>query len=948
MSDQIHSSQAEATSTQKDVLSHPKRSILKSSLLQNIDAHPDESQSQTQSQLIPTIADEDLTSNLQTLDKSNRRVSFAPDVTMHSFDFVVSSTQNQPSNVTHAKPIKKVLENTQEEDDNTGSMELTGLVHVIPVKYNNVISGEQTQEGSTDMSLDTIQKEEKMSPIPLSINMDDFDAKSDSNMELTGTFNQTSNRNSNTMNFTKISFTADDRNITNDTDDMDLTDTPKVKALTKTTQPTAEIQDDNEMDLTEVKISSPSNQRRHKMLPPPVKLNSHIISRTINSDESDEEMDLTQIRKVPVHNHDENQEETGMDLTEVHKNILNTADGKINISHEAEDTGMDFTQIHNNNNPDKFIEDNGMDFTQIHNSAMTNAENSLRTEMELTKIQPHMKTIETTNSQSNATDDTMDLTNVISQPTNRTTNIDSKRTRVTYDNAELQSKNKISRTLSTTISEAERMSPIKLDELDNLEIDHDSKIYSLDKFLNDIQSNFLQEIEVLKVSPKPTPISLKEQVSIDNNKLHSLTSLYSDIPWLQMVTFMSKELIMMNDKSQHVFDDLQKQIVTSNSPPALFKQYYNSNNIGKKTINEQLNIVKLYSFLEAKKTWYKWQLSNLENVKVILNENLAMLHERKSNIDKKLKQQEDLNKKVKALKESIKQDILTFRNSVNVNLKEASLDNKIKLAKLKRYLEIQKTNIKELPSLKKNRDQLIKNVSNVKRTVTNLQNLNQDVAVNLLKKDKTLHAIIKNKLKSLESITGIYFTCFSNDIIKLQIPILATKLTFEIHLNETCGDFIIRTLSTVNDTFANLIFADYFKNNYNPKTPIIEVMNVLLTGIRNILPVIRQFKLIQRIFVTHIRQATDSENEYFIELKQQDFTTGELVMYHIPLLSFKSFVDGSDDNLVVNASIINGSTVCDRSKLETLFISKTRHIIPLFNKKHVTVTEVISKLSQPH
>lgn len=930
MSDQVYSSQVDATSTQKTESFVPKRSILKSSLSQNIDAQPDASLSlvQTQSQQTATVADEELTSNSQVLDRLNRRVSFAPDVTLHSFDFVVSSTQNAPSKLINANPVNQPLPNSlDKKEDDSGSMELTGPIQMTPVRPNNTILSGQIHEEYEEMTPDPIQREEKMSPIPLTVNMDDFDSRNDSAMELTGTFNQNNDKSENTIQFTKIPFTADDNNVVTSNQDMDLTEIRNDNHNVKGTIPLTKNQEDNDMDFTEVKITLPKERTSKKNLLP---LNNKYGSATENHnnyEENEEEMEFTQIKKQP-NKMFVNDEETGMDFTKIHNNTVSTKD---DISNHMNRHSIDY----------KPTEETGMDFTQINKIPTVNEESDYENEMDLTNIQQSVQTSATGKSHSNNEDDSMEFTNVISQPISSNEKPDSKRTRVIYDKAELQSNVKIPRTRTTTISEAERMSPIKLDELNDHPIFQGSKTYSLGKFLEDIQSDFLQEIEDLKVPLNPISIPFKEQhhLSDANDKLQLLISLYSDIPWLQMVTFMSKELIMMNDKSQHVFDDLQTQIAASHSPPLLFKHYYSVTDIEKEKINEQLYVVKQYSYLEAKKTWYKWQLSNLDNIKIILNENLSILQARKINIDKKLSQQQKLNSEMIALKESIKQDVITFKNSVNINLKEVSLDNKIKLAKLKRYLEVQKANINELPTLKRNRNQLISDARKLKQALISLQGRYQDVDKNLLTKYRSSHLIIKDKLKSLENITGIHFKSFSNNLICFQMPLLSSDLILEFNLNATCGDFMTYTLNSIQDTFTNLLFADHFKKNYNPKTPIREVIAILLTSIRNILPVIRQFKLLQRIFVTHIRQVAGSEHEYLIELKQANFISGHSVIYQIPLLSFKSFMDGSKDNLVVHASIPNGQVEADTNELVIFFTSKTRHIIPPLNKKHVTVID---------
>lgn len=925
MSSQLEEYQEDTTSSHK---LRPTRSILKQTLSQNISSQfndPQTSQPQPEAPT-STVVDEDLTSTSQLLNRSHRRVSFAPDVTLHSFDFVVSSTQNAPpTNIPRKEPkkgqqatqpvqhdISQRVEEGQEEDST--SMELTGPINLN--KNTHLINQplEPIQDEPEDMSIDLLPREERMSPISLSFDKYEIgNGKTDGTMELTGSFKQIDEKDSNTMDFTKISFYPDDAN-TSKSQDMDLTGVQNYSNNTRSSLPlTIERpqEEDETMDLTQIKS--------HEVFRPP-------------KDQA-AEMELTQTHNVTKNNNirssEESDDDNELDLTEI--NIKRTP------RTGSDETQMELTQIHKPLAvPNKISTTNPIANNQVADE----------NEMELTGIQFHQIDLSlhqkhSKNNDSNVDGEdhelSMEFTNILRQSIeNSNTNV--KRLRIDTDNEEMTRQNKIPHTDDPKLSDPERMSPIKLAEIYNEGTflpERDN--YSLTKFLTDINSNFLKEIEDLSISPGPIYIGCKASTSTDiGKKLHLLTSLYCDIPWFQMITFMSNELTTMNEKSELVFNNLQKQISTGVTPPLLLKQYYSASDVEQKNITDQLNIVKLYASLEAKKTWYKWQLSNLENVKVILKDNLSLLRERQELLEGKLIEQQKLNNDIKLLKESIKNEIAALKNNINTNMKELSLENKIKLAKLKRMVELSKGNVIDLPILIRQKQQVDNEISKLRQIVSNLQNKDQDVDISLLEQNKASCNIVRRKLRILENITGIHFIKITNDQITFKVS--ALNFPLEIHLNESCGSFFSRTLERIRDPFVKLIFANHFSTNYNTQVPTYEVLHVLFLRIRSLLPVIREFNLLRRIFIIHIRRIKERNTEHLIELKCQNFTTRQSVLYQIPVIDFKNFLDDSTNGLTVRASVTPAKQDLGIEQLQTLFTTKTRHIIPLLNDQHVTVT----------
>lgn len=922
----------ESTSTQQSLNSNlPKKSILKNSIINDGDIVSNDSQSRAvQQSAVPSHFDQndshDLTSITQTLlDKSNRTVSFAPDVTLHSFDFVVNkntnnnnvtslaTTKNNPNLVTPIKIKPALHRSVQEKDDDSMTMELTNPINVPDNNYNN-----NTNDGKNKTTVDTIEREEKMSPIPLSINIvdDNFENKNDSTMELTEVFNSkiisntnnnkednnnSSNNNNNpdTMDFTQIPFIHG----ASDTENMDLTQISKhvPNKFLET--------DENSMDFTQT--------YKNNMNKPSTETSSNLIIGNQN-----EKRDFTQINLKENNQEKQEDTETEMQLTQPYYSNLN----ELNINN-FNDNKQDLTE-------------HEMEFTQIRlrdNNNHNNNESEGDSEMDLTNISSHFSY--------NKNDDKINNKNII---TNTATNndvysISSKRSREN-DNEENQTytPKKSSHDNSNLVSNAEQMSPIKFNELNtNNYIDNNdsaSKHYSLVKFLTDIESNFIQAINAMKVSPQPVSLNVTENKTMDltHNKLSAVLSLYSDIPWLQMITFMAKELIIMNEKSQHVISNLQIQISNSKTPPLLLKRYYDSTDNERKSIKEQLGVIKLYSSLEAKKSWYKWQLSNLENVKIILKENLSLLKLKSSKLNQKLNQFEHLYNQIITLRESLKNDIITHKNSIDINLKEVSLDNKIKLAKLKRYMEVHKANVKELPTVINKKKQLSTDILKLNETLNKLKRKYQNTNVDEYQKEQLSNFKLRDKLNLWGNLTGIHFVKIANDAIILKIPFLPMEISLEIQLKNDFKTFISSIPNHIKDNSVRVFFLTQFQNKYDHQQLMMNIIHSILLDIKMLFPVLQHFYLLQGIFTTHLKKHDDKNNEYLIELKQMHFESNQLILYHIPLLDFKSFVCGNSENLSVYVSPPDKETM-NINELMTLFTTKTRHVIPLLNKNRITL-----------
>ena len=124
------------------------------------------------------------------LDKATRRVSFAPDVTLHSFDFVPTNN-SEDAQLAASRDASVSL-----EVDSSMTMDITAPVAVAPkpvVAVDGRLDTEATQkynddddDDDDDQSMEFTMRQERLSPIILSFNEDGSNANGNSKDDTNG------------------------------------------------------------------------------------------------------------------------------------------------------------------------------------------------------------------------------------------------------------------------------------------------------------------------------------------------------------------------------------------------------------------------------------------------------------------------------------------------------------------------------------------------------------------------------------------------------------------------------------------------------------------------------------------------------------------------------------------------------------------------------------------
>lgn len=1009
----MSSSQQSIDERNNNVKSNAKRSILKTKANGNNDLkaiHPDLDHSLNLTS--QKMMDYDSQDNTNT--RLNRRVSFAPDVTLHSFNFVgkeKNEIENESMDLTEPMEVSSTTPN----NINLNASNVNSSSNIIVSSQNN-----ESEE------MDFTERQEKLSPILLPILDNNNDDDKESTMELTET-NFESKNNKEDLNRLEItqsySNNGDPPNNTlppvgdiqnnkipliqdSNEDEMELTeinpfDAEKVPVPNEGTKyESPQMQEQQSMDFTQVH-NNPLNENRTEQKNTNSQVENNEDTKENSFEAQEQSMELTQLQKTETSNNDTNADSISNDnqisLTEIktqpvkntHLTTLNITNHNENIENDMiADEQMELTQVipksvqenkpvphntsmfiqtKNTNN----VDEETMQFTQVQKqdgilkpysmfahdfskakineksstksndivsrsrkdslqNLTNNIEDDINNQMELTQIYSAKRTLD---------DNEMELTEI--QSVKRALNDDA----TMYRTPEKKLKITQEETSDMDLTQAEKMSPIKIEQFENnydtnnennsndtnknnsndIDQNDDTNIESDN---NDIKTNknspiillndFIEEIGFLTnqsiLQPQPKKIQFPS-IRMSNQKKGKIFDLYNcfygELPFLQMSAFSCMEILKTNDESRRSFQDLQRQISSSSFPPLLLKEYSTSDNDIKISMIEQLKLVKSYSMLMAKKSLYKWQLSHFDNIEKVLSENLNVLNTINDELVNKYNEIKEIYNKINEIKKSLKDEINALQNKPEEVTIARSVEKKIKLQILRRYLQIKNLKSSELSQLSGQR----------KKIELDIEMLTSRLALNGKKSRqfKDIDDSVCDKLHFYRNISGLKLNKVNGSIICVGLSSMS-HISFNIDLTETCEQFSSRIRkSTFDCDLVKILLQEIIDKNYNPTLLIKNVITYLLHDLIGMEPILDCYYILQLLFVTRITK----ENE--IEFDHYQFDSEIAVTFSLSLLNLKNLVNGKSTE--ISATVNNGSNV-SQSILQEQFTTKCQNLLP--------------------
>jgi len=824
--------------------------------------------------------------------KINRRVSFAPDVTLHRFESVPQRALNKNDPLTNdtsimdftqPTPIYEFNKDTKSSNDMDESLDMTE----IQIKNNTNNEDEE--------SVELTERQEQLTPIMIAV-------------------------------------------------DSAKSYIPQMDLRKGNILPNNESEDDNAndeepMELTEV-----------------VNFNDNVDLSQIDKSTTNEES-ITGYKSI--------QGSKLMDFTQISSESLN----KITDSQS-----MDFTQIYNPQNSKKTdnVESQPMELTQVIHSSSKQNETKTSKKYPLSTLPKLLATSGDdsksskdiapqpnhtgTSLNSTLSSDTDSNRNIVKEKDTAQSNLESKIpppssipriirkrknledpiTPVVNIQEELTNKKPNTANTESNIEEMEKMSPIKITQLNESDKENlnQKSDYSLKTFIKDTDVGFLTDINILKQDVKAIPFPIITQTEDSVFKAQSLcNALYNDIPMVQMNTFIIKELLSIGSQSSISFENLDQQIKNSSNPPLLLQDYFNSDDRTKETMKEQLQLIKYFAKLNAKKSFSEWYLSQLKNLKNVLLENETLLEQEYQKIRSTLEDIKLIHSNVGNIKNLLKAELQAIKtSSTKEQGDDFNLSQKIHLTWLKQELQRNKLSIEQYPKLC---DQEEKLASAIVVNQTKLRNLKDDI---MSKVDHGIDNIeiipqlngSQNMLHILESLTGIDVLEFKNSILSLKLQDISNSI---IHVNLDLEDENIITVDSELKSNKLLPFIIDLLSTEGKATNNVKTLdNIchLINNIRNMTKVFKEFEFLDTLFLTKI--TNDSAIQFF------DYNTSlnEEIIFEIDISAFVQVVMTNNNKVTLTAQTVNGETL-ETSDIMSRLTSKTQKILPWFNEDRIKI-----------
>ncbi|CUM65651.1 uncharacterized protein PRCAT00003299001 [Priceomyces carsonii] len=169
-----------------------------------------------------------------------------------------------------------------------------------------------------------------------------------------------------------------------------------------------------------------------------------------------------------------------------------------------------------------------------------------------------------------------------------------------------------------TSTEHKKSDKIETENIDNKEdiVDEDSNYepVKLNDFMSDIGIKFYDDLDIDIGTMSRLSISADQKTSFE---LSDYTVALPRLHLLSLYEFSCEELSKNVDEGKKVFSEFNKTIEVNN--PQLFKEYYSSDESGRFSINMKLHLLKDYTRLQSKKTWYYWRTQLTKNLISDLN-----------------------------------------------------------------------------------------------------------------------------------------------------------------------------------------------------------------------------------------------------------------------------------------------------------------------------------------
>ncbi|CUS23222.1 LAQU0S08e04830g1_1 [Lachancea quebecensis] len=322
------------------------------------------------------------------------------------------------------------------------------------------------------------------------------------------------------------------------------------------------------------------------------------------------------------------------------------------------------------------------------------------------------------------------------------------------------------------------------------DLDKTSQHSSLKAFLDAVGvSSLLSETnsELLPVNKMSFLSSHKERIWPVVDVYYGL---YANMPILEIYAFCCKELLRRISKSRELFKELEEEIA-HNPAPALFKRFFESGTTAREKLSSQIALLRSFSRLEAEKVWLEWRSRHLNGIKNVLQENLLLLKDELNSIMDQVDKVGRAKKNILNIRQNILAEIRLAQSLTQSKSSSPGIPDRLKLEALKTELAQEMQALKSSSDFEKKIEDVRSDIKNVKfeikRTRSAIDSLKSKV-----KESPALAAHQAENLRAtfdiVQKICGISFKNYHKSLLAVQVHAPPIIVSFDIKRDQQVGD----------------------------------------------------------------------------------------------------------------------------------------------------------------
>ncbi|SCU99187.1 LANO_0F01068g1_1 [Lachancea nothofagi CBS 11611] len=367
--------------------------------------------------------------------------------------------------------------------------------------------------------------------------------------------------------------------------------------------------------------------------------------------------------------------------------------------------------------------------------------------------------------------------------------------------------------------------------------------------------------------------------------------LYADMPILEISAFCCKELLLRVEKSRRLFQEVEEQ-VSRNPSPALFKKYFDSTQASRETMNNQIILIRDYSKLQALRVWFEWRSMHLNGIKSVLKENLMVLRIELETISARIDKINTINKKVLEVKQKIIRELHLSKEQLKAPSINPAIPERLRIEILKAELKVEIQNLKE-------NSQIVQRVARVQAEIDEIQHkiAQTQKHISLLSsKVRKTSAFAKHEIPKLEatfrmmqSISGVSLKQYAGARLNIELSDSNIALSLDVKEIDTVDEIDVFLPSSL-DALSRELYMRSVQQARHSSQSASQFVAVLLKDSFKVRYLLAEHRRLQLFFPCRTRCSNDGSVS--IEIRFFDMIAKKCLFLHLPLSEFVSAVKG--------------------------------------------------------